>query len=158
MGVVILRTIIFYRAIQKYGWNNFEHEVIAENLTKDEACEMEKALIKKLKSNDYHFGYNLSAGGEGNLGLSGFKSPTFIDLTGQRFGKLTVLKYDESSACSEKGTRWICRCDCGNIVSRLRVTLQKKIQGIHVENVKAASLFNTGNLILEANFILNGAL
>ena len=82
----------FYRAIQKYGWDNFDHEVIAENLTKDEACEMEKTLIKELKSNDYHFGYNLSAGGEGSLGLSGFKSPTFIDLTGQRFGKLTVLK------------------------------------------------------------------
>ena len=93
----------FYRAIQKYGWNKFEHEVIAENLTKDEACEMEKVLIKELKSNDYHFGYNLSAGGEGSLGLSGFKSPTFIDLTGKRFGKLTVLKYDESSACSELG-------------------------------------------------------
>ena len=115
----------FYRAIQKYGWDNFDHDVIVENLTKDEACEMEKTLIKELKSNDYHFGYNLSAGGEGSLGLSGFKSPTFIDLTGQRFGKLTVLKYDESSACNEQGARWICKCDCGNIVSRLRVTLQK---------------------------------
>ena len=62
----------FYRAIQKYGWNKFEHEVIAENLTKDEACEMEKKLIKELKSNDYHFGYNISSGGEG--GASGCPS------------------------------------------------------------------------------------
>ena len=108
----------FYRAIQKYGWNNFEHEVIAENLTKDEACEMEKALIKKLKSNDYHFGYNLSAGGEGNTGIYGYNSHNFIDLTGQRFGKLTVLKYDESTMKSGVRTRWICKCDCGNVVSR----------------------------------------
>ena len=128
----------FYRAIQSTDWDNLIDEVIAENLTKDEACEMEKTLIKELKSNDYHFGYNLSAGGEGSLGLSGFKSPTFIDLTGQRFGKLTVLKYDESSACSEQGTRWICKCDCGNIVSRLRVTY-RKIQDIHVGNVKVVN-------------------
>lgn len=39
-----------------------------------------------------------------------------IDLTGQRFGKLTVLKEaekrnDHGSVC------WICRCDCGNQVT-----------------------------------------
>ena len=39
-------TRIWY-AIQKYGWDNFLHEIVAENLTRDEACEMEIALIKK---------------------------------------------------------------------------------------------------------------
>ena len=34
-----------------------------------------------------------------------------IDLTGQRFGKLTVLYRDFTS---EKGTKWHCKCDCGN--------------------------------------------
>jgi len=34
-----------------------------------------------------------------------------IDRTGQRFGKLLVLKED-------KGSFWICQCDCGNIVSK----------------------------------------
>lgn len=62
----------FYRAIQKYGWSNFDHEIIADHLTKDEACQMEKKLIKELKSNDYHFGYNISSGGEG--GASGCPS------------------------------------------------------------------------------------
>ena len=57
----------FYRAIQKYGWNNFEHEIIAEHLTKDEACNMEKLLIASLNSNDYHYGYNITAGGESGL-------------------------------------------------------------------------------------------
>lgn len=114
----------FYRAIQKYGWNKFDHEVIAENLTKDEACEMEKVLIKELKSNDYHFGYNLSAGGEGGAGIYGYNSHNFIDLTGQRFGKLTVLKYDESTMKSGVRTRWICKCDCGNVVSRYAANLK----------------------------------
>ena len=56
---------IFYNAIQKYGWDNIQHEIIAENLTKKEAFDFEKALIKELKSNDKVNGYNISEGGEG---------------------------------------------------------------------------------------------
>ena len=54
----------FYRAIQKYGWDNFQHEVIAEHLTREEACKFEIVLIKALKSNCSKYGYNLSSGGE----------------------------------------------------------------------------------------------
>ena len=57
----------FYRAIQKYGWDNFKHEILFTELSKDEACELEIKLIKELKSNDYNFGYNICAGGEGRL-------------------------------------------------------------------------------------------
>lgn len=38
-----------------------------------------------------------------------------IDLTGQVFGKLTVLKRDDSR--SNKGTYWWCQCECGNKIS-----------------------------------------
>lgn len=67
----------FNRAIEKYGWENIEHEVIAENLTKDESCEMEISLIRELKSNDYNYGYNITSGGEGRLGLTGEKNPNY---------------------------------------------------------------------------------
>lgn len=36
-----------------------------------------------------------------------------IDLTGQRFGKLTVLERDFSISGQGKRARWICKCDCG---------------------------------------------
>lgn len=35
-----------------------------------------------------------------------------IDITGQRFGKLTVLEYAGLDA--RKEVLWLCRCDCGN--------------------------------------------
>ena len=35
------------------------------------------------------------------------------DLTGAKFGKLLVLRY---GGCSKHGAKWVCRCDCGNIV------------------------------------------
>ncbi len=34
------------------------------------------------------------------------------DLTGQRFGRLTVIRPDKYSPKSH-GTRWLCKCDCG---------------------------------------------
>jgi group I intron endonuclease len=55
----------FYRAIQKYGWDNFEHIIFAENLTQDEACKMEICLIALYQTNNSKYGYNLSAGGDG---------------------------------------------------------------------------------------------
>ena len=37
------------------------------------------------------------------------------DLTGQRFGKLVVIKRDITAPPGR--SKWICRCDCGNVVS-----------------------------------------
>lgn len=58
----------FYAAIKKYGWYNFDHDIIASNLNKSEADNFEKLLIKCLKLRDQRFGYNLTDGGEGTLG------------------------------------------------------------------------------------------
>lgn len=38
----------------------------------------------------------------------------FIDLTGQRFGKLVVIKRDGSD--KSKHSTWLCQCDCGNTI------------------------------------------
>lgn len=57
----------FYNAIQKYGWNNFNHIVLIENCDNIQADEIEKFLIQKYNTNNAEFGYNLTAGGEGQL-------------------------------------------------------------------------------------------
>jgi hypothetical protein len=44
----------------------------------------------------------------------------FKDLTGQKFGRLTVIKQD---ANLKTRVRWKCKCDCGQIVSKLACTL-----------------------------------
>ena len=54
----------FYAAIQKYGWNNFEHNILYTDCTREEACLMEQILIKKYNSMDRNFGYNSTSGGE----------------------------------------------------------------------------------------------
>jgi hypothetical protein len=37
--------------------------------------------------------------------------PKFIDLTGKKYGRLTVLERAENNAWNQ--TRWLCRCECG---------------------------------------------
>lgn len=54
----------FYRAIIRDGWDNFTHEIVKAGLSKEEACCLEKQLIARYKSNDEHYGYNKSTGGE----------------------------------------------------------------------------------------------
>ena len=54
----------FYKAIIKYGWDSFEHVILHENLSKDEACELEQYYIQLYKSNTKNGGYNITSGGE----------------------------------------------------------------------------------------------
>ena len=69
----------FYKAIKKYGWDNFEHEIVASNLTKEEADNFEKLLINKLNLMQHEYGYNLKEGG-----------------TGGKFSDSTIQKMSES--------------------------------------------------------------
>lgn len=56
--------LAFARAIKKYGWRNIEHEIVRTDLTKDEACKIERELISQYKSNNPQYGYNITSGGE----------------------------------------------------------------------------------------------
>jgi len=53
----------FDASIIKYGWENFSHEILCENLSKEEAELKEIELIRKYNSNNEEFGYNLTSGG-----------------------------------------------------------------------------------------------
>lgn len=53
----------FWRAINKYGWENFTHKILIKDLSREEASELEKAYIKKYKTQNEKYGYNLTAGG-----------------------------------------------------------------------------------------------
>ena len=52
----------FYKAIEKYGWENFEHIVLIDKLTKEESEIFEGELIKKYRSINPQFGYNTQPG------------------------------------------------------------------------------------------------
>jgi group I intron endonuclease len=64
---------VFYRAIKKYGWDGFNHEVVAKGLTEEEAKKLEIELIALYQSNCLRYksptrGYNMTDGGDGTNG------------------------------------------------------------------------------------------
>ena len=58
------KTQPFYRAIEKYGWDSFKHDILYKELDYKSACEYEINLIKKYNTTDSKYGYNVSDGGE----------------------------------------------------------------------------------------------
>lgn len=73
----------FFRAIQKYGWNNFEHIIVAKKLTEDEAKWLEIELIKEWGSTNPNRGYNISHGGDTGNHLMGVLNPMYGKLKGR---------------------------------------------------------------------------
>lgn len=63
-GLGYRRNEYFFRAIVKYGWDNFAHEIVATGLTREEACTVEAAMIAAYHSNEKAHGYNITGGGE----------------------------------------------------------------------------------------------
>jgi group I intron endonuclease len=55
--------VYFYRSIKKYGWHNFQHEILYTDLSKEEASAKEIELIAEYNTCDAKYGYNQSAGG-----------------------------------------------------------------------------------------------
>lgn len=62
----------FYKAIEEFGWDNFDHEIIEKNLTSEEADELERYWIQYYHSDDPNYGYNKDSG-------NGGKNPNTIE-------------------------------------------------------------------------------
>ena len=55
------------------------------------------------------------------------REANFLDLTGQRFGRLTVIKEADKYISPQglKFVQWLCKCDCGNYTIVLATNLKK---------------------------------
>lgn len=60
----------FWASICKYGWDNFEHRIVASDLTQREANLIEKMLIERLDTMNPEKGYNKDSGGNGRRFVS----------------------------------------------------------------------------------------
>lgn len=140
--------MIFY-AIKKYGWNNIEHHIIAENITYSEACSLEISLISILNSYG-KYGYNLTNGGEGVSGMipSTVKQVHQFDIDGNYIASYVSIQEASrqtniSAACICKNikenkkpsgaTQYIWRDDNGVYYKDEKYHLKDKNELIHYE-------------------------
>lgn len=63
-GCGYLHNMFFKAAINKYGWSNFKHEILYENLSQKEAMQLEVQLIAEYDSTNHKYGYNITKGGD----------------------------------------------------------------------------------------------
>jgi len=103
------RCTLFWKAIQKYGWDNIQHIVLIDNLSKEIACECEKYLIAKYKSNQAEFGYNNSLGGEsgscGYVFTTEQRAKVSNSLKGHIVSEATRRKIGQANSVALKGRK-----------------------------------------------------
>lgn len=83
----------FYSAIQKYGWDNFEHIILKDKLTSSEADYFEQQYILEYDSTNPNKGYNLRSGGKNNF---------IVTQKSLQNRKNIPLKTGEEHHCSKK--------------------------------------------------------
>lgn len=79
----------FWSAICKYGWDSFSHIILLTNLTREEACNAERALIKEYQTQDNKYGYNILDGGEVTTIPESVRKKMSVSMIGNKngFGK-----------------------------------------------------------------------
>ena len=93
--------LYFYDDIVAYGWNNFEHIVLFDNLTKEEAELLEQMYIALYDSSNKHNGYN-TALGEGYTGLK-HTEDTKAKISKTKKGTVLNEKHKQKISKSMKG-------------------------------------------------------
>ena len=104
---------LFYNAICKYGWKNFEHVILLSNVTSYVATVMEIYLINEIGTLDPQ-GYNSKSGGQrGTYGCkysdnyckkkSGYNSTSSLEViclnNGERFGSAADAQRKTNAKC-----------------------------------------------------------
>lgn len=92
----------FYRAINKYGWDNFEHIILYEGLNEEKAKTIERALIHtRRECYGFNSCYNISNGGD--TGISSLS--IYCNETGEIFESLDDViskqKHYKNTKCSD---------------------------------------------------------
>lgn len=85
----------FYRAIEKYGWGNFEHIIIVKGLDEETAKWLEIELIKEHNTTNSNYGYNVTEGGDGHRGINPLENMT-EEAKKERSRKISEAKKDKS--------------------------------------------------------------
>lgn len=136
---------ILTNAFKKYGWENIEHLILFDNLTREEAEEKEIELILKYDLTNGINGYNYSLGGGAGNHTEETKKILSEKCSGFKHSKEAIEKIRISSAGrkhTEESKSKISESHKGKIFSaesRARMSESKKGKPPHNKGVKASA-------------------
>jgi len=82
----------FYQAIQKYGWDNFEHIILEDNIPESLITERESYWIQYYHATNPQYGYNIMDGSSWSLEMRQKASENW-DLYNNREEKRELMIY-----------------------------------------------------------------
>lgn len=126
----------FFRAIVKYGWINFKHEILLEGLTEEEAKRKEIELIAQYKSTDIHFGYNIDFGGDSHIVSKETRTKISEGKKGSKWSTARRIAYEQYA--NSKPGRPVYKYDLqGNLICKFdSVPQAAKDAGVPVETLR----------------------
>lgn len=135
----------FYLAIQKYGWDNIQHDILFSALTKEEAEQKERELIAFYNSADRRYGYNIDLGGKSKGRCSEETRKKISEAQkGKKPSEYMLQRAKEVNTgkiCSEETKRKISLAQIGKVVSvetRTKISNShkgKKLSDAHRKNI-----------------------
>lgn len=124
------------RAIDKYGWNNFTHEILYSGLSKEDACMKEQELIAKYNTMNKKYGYNQCEGGNLTTGyhhtktskeiMSQLKKGKYDGVNNPMYGRKGILAPTYGKHLTEEHKRKISEAKKG-IVTNYMKRLYKQV-------------------------------
>lgn len=132
----------FWRAIQKYGWDNIKHEILYEDLSLEDAMRIETELIKELKCTDRNFGYNLMEGSHGPFSEESLRKMS-LSRMGNQNSKGNHLSDESKKKISESLKEYYKTHPHPN----LGKTFIQNMGGNHVNARQVCLIDNDGNIL-----------
>ena len=107
---------------KKYGLLTVKEATIDKNGHPAVVCQCDCGNIKIVNIANLHAGRITTCGRQCRLKI--LRKKDFIDLTGKKFGRLTVLHLSEQRSSDGNKAMWDCLCDCGNYCTVKGATLR----------------------------------
>lgn len=139
----------FYNAIKCYGFEGFYHLVLESGLTKEQAESKEQEYIRKYKSNDLNYGYNIENGGHVNK----YTDEQRKRMSAAHLGHTHSEKTKEKMSIAHKGqsSKWLIGRKASD-VARAKMSVRRK----GVQNVRSKKVYQydlNGNFVAEYEYM-----
>ena len=129
----------FKRAIRKYGWKNFKHEILFTNVEEERAKRLEIELIRHYKG--LGISYNLTNGGDGTNGYhhtneyKQFKSQQMKEFFSTEKGKEICAKGGKTNL----GKKYNRKSGFTKGDYQVRIVCQYSLEGVLLDKFKSVS-------------------